>query len=210
MEVSIFEVLDALSGEAGHDVGLARHEAGDLAALGAVEAGRGGGDADVKALAVGRGGGREGEHRLRVGDGGVALLDEVAGGVLEAQGGLADGEVAELHVRLERAGAAAADHHRALDDLAQLDHRDLGGPAAHAGAHHRDPQAAVFAGVGDELAAATLELDAVEEAGDAGGPRGVADQHDVARDLAGGEADVVLPTLGVAHSFRRLVTVLHQ
>jgi hypothetical protein len=65
------------------------------------------------AVAVGLGGGGEGEHGLRVGDGGVALVDEEAGGVLEAEGGLGDGEVAELHVGLERAGAAAADHDRA-------------------------------------------------------------------------------------------------
>jgi hypothetical protein len=57
------EVLDSLRREAGDDVGLARHEAGDLAALGAVEAGGGGGDADVVAVAVRRRRRRRGRAR---------------------------------------------------------------------------------------------------------------------------------------------------
>jgi hypothetical protein len=203
------EVFNSLRREAGDDVGLARHEAGDLAALGAVEAGGGGGDADVVAVATGVGGGGEGEDGLRVGDGGVALFDEVAGGVLEAQGGGGDRKVAELHVGLEGAGAAAADHDGAIDELTQLDDGDLGRAAAHAGAHDGDAQAAVDAGVGDELAVAALVLDGVEQAGDAGGAGGVADQHDVAGDLFGGQADVILPTLFVADALGGLEAVGH-
>jgi hypothetical protein len=186
-----------LGGEALDDLRVAGGEAGGAAALRAVEAGRGGGDADVVAGAGFVRGLGEREHDLRIGDRRVARVDEVEAGVLHAQGALADHELAEAHAGLEAAGAAAADHDGRGGALAELDDRDLGAARAHAGAEHGDAQAAVNAGEGDVLAVAALELDLVEETGDALGPAGVADEDDRGGDLSGGEVDVVLAAFGV-------------
>ena len=90
-----------------------------------------------------------------------------------------------------------------LGDGQELGQHDLDVVGADARRDHRDAQAPVPAGDRAELAMLAIDLDVVEQRGDALGPVQVAGQQDVVGHLAGGEVDVVL-ALGVGQRDQRV------
>ena len=190
------EVHDALARHLLREVRVADGQLRDRAPLRAEEARSRGRHPNV--VAVTQPGRRfdQGRDRLIVGDRGVPIVDEEARGRLEADGSGRDGEVAELHLRLECPAGPDPDEGRAGRDGQDLRHHDLDVVSSDASGHDRDAFTAIPARDRGELSMPMLQLDRIESRRDSGGSVGVTGEEDVLGQVARAESDVVLPFSG--------------
>ena len=137
------------------------------------------------------------DDRLVIRDRRVAIVDEVARRRLEANGAGRDGEVAERHLRLERAARPDPDERRPVGDGEDLGNDDLDVVGPDPGRDDRNPLSLGIVPVADANSRCRCSSStSIEARGDAGGPVLVAGEQDVLGEFAGSESDVVLPFAG--------------
>ena len=135
----------------------------------------------------------ERHDRLVIGDRGIPIVDEEAGGRFEADRTGGDGQVSQVHLRLQRPTRPDTDEGGPFRDRQDLGHDDLDVVGADPGRDDRDPLTSKRPGDRGELPVLVLELDGIEARCDPGGSIRVAGEEDVLGQVSRSESDVVLP-----------------